>query len=99
MNPGFGVKKELHQSAGVRQYIAILLLEAEIHCHCSVKRVDELRQPTFTGVFRCRVIPDLWRDGPALGKFDLGRLSHTLQRGLRLAEHAAFVKTLAARSS
>jgi len=32
-------------------------------------------------------------------KYDMGRLLHTLQRGLRSAEHAAFVKKLAARKN
>ena len=53
--------------------------------------------PTSNGVFRSRVFPGLWLDGPALWKYDLARLLHTLQRGLRSAEHAAFVAKLAAR--
>jgi len=39
-----------------------------------------------------------WEAMPEL-KYDMGRLLHTLQRGLRSAEHAAFVKKLAARKN
>jgi Uma2 family endonuclease len=93
-----GVKKTLYETAGVREYIAILLQEEEIRWHRLVNGVYELCRPTAKGVFRSRVFPGLWLDGPALWKYDLARLLHTLQRGLRSAEHAAFVKRLSGRS-
>ncbi len=92
-----GVKKSLYQRAGVREYVAILMEEEEIRWHRLVKGVYEMCRPTSNGVYRSRAFPGLWLDGPALWKYDASRLSQTLGRGLRSAEHAAFVKKLAAR--
>ncbi len=94
-----GVKKALYQRAGVREYVAILMAEEEIRWHRLVKGVYELCQPTSKGGFRSRVFPGLWLDGPALWKYDVARLLQTLGRGLRSAEHAAFVRKLAARKN
>jgi Uma2 family endonuclease len=94
-----GVKKTLYQHAGVREYIAILMLEREIRWHRLVNGMYELCQPTSKGVYRSRVFPGLWLDGPALWKYDLGRLLQTLERGPGSAKHAAFVKNLAARKN
>jgi hypothetical protein len=94
-----GVKKSLYQRAGVREYVAILMEEEEIRWHRLVKGVYELCRPTSKGVFRSRVFPGLWLDGQALWKSDEARLLKTLGRGLKSAEHAAFVKKLAARKS
>ena len=94
-----GVKKALYQTAGVREYVAILVQEEEIRWHRLVKGAYELCRPTSKGVFRSRMFPGLWLDGPALWKYDMARLLQTLERGLRSAEHAAFVKKLAARKN
>jgi len=94
-----GVKKALYQTAGVREYIAILMEEEEIRWHRLVKGEYELCRPTSRGVFHSRVFPGLWLDGPALWNYDVARLLHTLERGLRSADHAAFVKKLAARKN
>jgi Uma2 family endonuclease len=91
-----GVKKTLYENAGVREYIAILMEEEEIRWHRLVKGRYVLCRPTSKGVFRSRVFPGLWLDGPALWKYDVARLLQTLEGGLRSAEHAAFVKKLAA---
>ncbi len=92
-----GVKKALYQRAGVQEYIAILVEEEEIRWHRLVKGEYRLCRPASKGVFRSTVFPGLWLDGPALWKYDVIRLLHTLERGLQSAEHAAFMKELAAR--
>jgi Putative restriction endonuclease len=92
-----GVKKALYQTAGVREYIAILMEEEEIRWHRLVKGVYELLRPTPNGVFHSRVFPGLWLDERELWNYDMARVLRTLQRGLRSAEHAAFVRKLAAR--
>jgi len=94
-----GVKKALYQTAGVREYVAILVQEEEVRWHRLVKGAYELCRPTSKGVFRSQTFPGLWLDGPALWKYDMAGLLQTLQRGLRSAEHAAFVKKLAARKN
>jgi len=91
-----GVKKALYQRAGVREYIAILVEEEEIRWHRLVNGEYQLSRPTSKGVFRSTVFPGLWLDGPAVWKYDVVRLLKTLERGLQSAEHAAFVKQLAA---
>jgi Uma2 family endonuclease len=92
-----GVKKSLFQRAGVLEYVAILVQEEEIRWHRLVKGKYQLSRPTRQGVFRSRVFPGLWLDGPAVWQRDMARLLQTLQRGLESAEHAAFVKKLARR--
>jgi Uma2 family endonuclease len=94
-----GAKKALYQTAGVHEYIAILIEEKEIRWHRLVNGVYESCRPTSKGVFRSAVFPGLWLDGPALWKYDLARLLHTLERGLHSAGHAAFVKELRTRKS
>ncbi len=91
-----GVKKTLYQTAGVREYVAVLVEEEEIRWHRLVKGVYELCRPTSKGVFHSKTFPGLWLDGQALWKYDMTRVLQTLERGLRSAEHAAFVKKLAA---
>ena len=90
------VKKTLYQQAGVQEYVAILVEEEEIRWHRLTKSAYKLCPPTSKVIYRSSVFPGLWLDGPALWKQDLARVLKTLQRGLRSAEHAAFVKTLAA---
>lgn len=94
-----GVKKALYQRAGVREYVAILVQEEQIRWHRLVKGQYQLCRPTRQGVFRSRVFPGLWLDGPAVLQGNMARLLQTLQRGLESAGHAAFVKELAGRKS
>jgi len=94
-----GPKLALYQTAGVREYVAILVEEEEIRWHRLVKGVYQLCRPTPKGVFRSRTFPGLWLDGPALWKYDMARVLRTLGHGLRSAEHAAFVKKLTGRKN
>jgi hypothetical protein len=91
------VKKRLYQDAGAQEYVAFLVEEEEIRWHRLIKGIYELCPPTSRGIFRSRMFPGLWLDGPALWKHDLARVLQTLERGLHSAEHAAFVKALASR--
>jgi hypothetical protein len=91
-----GVRKTLYQKARVREYVAFLVEEEEIRWFRLVKSVYKLYPPTSKGIFRSKVFPGLWLDGPALWKHDLARVLQTLQRGLQSTEHAAFVAALAA---
>jgi hypothetical protein len=91
-----GVKKILYQKARVLEYVAVLVDEQEIRWHRLVKGHYELCPATSRGIFRSRVFPGLWLNGPAFWKRDFPRVLQTLQRGLDSAEHAAFVKALAA---
>jgi Uma2 family endonuclease len=89
-----GVKKGLYQSAGVREYVAVLVQEQEVRWHRLVGGAYQLCRPTSKGVFRSRSFPGLWLDATALWNYDMAGLLQTLQRGLQSAAHAAFVKKL-----
>jgi Uma2 family endonuclease len=92
-----GVKKELYQSAGVQEYVAVVVKTHEVRWHRLVDGEYELRVPGARGVYRSELFPGLWLDTAALWKDDMARVLATLQRGLKSAAHAAFVKTLARR--
>ena len=49
------------------------------------------------GIWRSRVFPGLWLDGPAFLASDMPKVLATLQQGLQSSEHAAFVAKLTAR--
>ncbi len=94
-----GVKKTLYQAAGVREYVAVIVEDQDVRWHRLVKGEYQLCRPTSDGIVRPKTFPSLWLDAPVLGSLDLARLLHTLERGLESAEHAAFVKKLAAHYS
>ncbi len=81
--------------AGVQEYLVWCLEEAELHWfHFPSKRKLKADRE---GLWKSRVFPGLWIDGPALLARDTARLVAAVQRGLASAEHAPFVKQLAAR--
>ena len=94
-----GVKKRLYETAGVQEYVAVIIEDKEVRWHRLVKGAYQLRQPTSKGVFRSEVFPGLWVDERALWKRDAAGLLATLERGLKSPEHRAFVKALAARKA
>jgi hypothetical protein len=51
-------------------------------------------KPNRNGVWKSRVFPGLWIDGPALLAHDAARLLATAQQGLATPEHAAFARRL-----
>ena len=77
--------------------MAVLVEEQEVRWHRLVKGKFKLSQPDYRGVFRSEEFPGLWLDARALWKGDGARLLRTLDRGLKSAAHAAFVKELAVR--
>src|SRR5579862_7919874 len=50
------------------------------------------------GIVRSRILPGLWLDTKALLKFDSAKVLRVLQRGLKSAEHMAFVRALRRRA-
>jgi len=94
-----GVKKTLYETAGVREYVAILLEQEQVSWHRLVKGQYKLCRPNSRGIFRSNEFPGLWLDGPALWEQDLARLVRTLERGLKSAAHATFVRKLASRKA
>lgn len=80
--------------AGVQEYIVLCVEEQELFWFHfpSRQKLKANRQ----GVWKSRVFPGLWLDGPALIARDSARLVSTAQRGLATPEHTAFVQTLEA---
>ena len=81
-----------YQTAGVLEYLVLSLEEPELHWfHFPSKRK---LKPDRAGLWKSKVFPGLWIDGPALLARDSAKLIATLQQGLASPEHAAFVERL-----
>ena len=87
-------KRDDYQRAGVIEYVVLCVEERELHWfHFPT---GENIEPTREGIYRSRVFPGLWIDGPALMAKDSAQLRKTVERGLARREHATFVRRLAA---
>jgi Uma2 family endonuclease len=87
-----GRKRQDYLEAGVQEYIVLSLEEQELHWfHFPSRRK---LKPDRNGVWKSRVFPGLWLDGPALLARDSAKLLATAQQGLATPEHAAFVQRL-----
>ena len=88
-------KKRDYQRVGVKEYLVVCLEEMELRWFGfgPMRPIDADKK----GVFRSRVFPGLWIDGPALLALDSGRLLRVIAQGLASREHAAFVRRLADR--
>ncbi len=90
-------KRDDYLAAGVQEYLVLVVAEPEIHWfHFPSRR--RLR-PNKAGVWKSRVFPGLWLDGPALLERDSSRLIATIQEGLATPKHAAFVAQLQERQT
>jgi Uma2 family endonuclease len=86
-------KRKDYLAAGVQEYIVLCIEEQELHWfHFPSRRK---LKPDGGGVFRSRIFPGLWLDGPALLARDSARLSATVQKGLASEEHEIFARGLA----
>jgi hypothetical protein len=90
-------KYDLYQSAGVPEYLAVVVFEREIRWHVLVNGRYQLLSPDADGLYRSRIFPGLWLDGAALLAGDLRRVLERLQEGLRSPAHERFLADLAAR--
>lgn len=85
-------KRTDYERAGVLEYVVLCVEERRLHWF-HFPSGEEIA-PTRQGVYRSRVFPGLWIDGPALLDRDSRRLAATVERGLARREHTAFVKRL-----
>lgn len=90
-------KYALYESAGVQEYLAVLLEEQEVRWHRLVGESYEVMSTDADGVLRSHVFPGLWLDPVAMLAGDLSRVLAVLNDGLATAEHRTFVDRLAAR--
>jgi Uma2 family endonuclease len=85
-------KRQDYLEAGVQEYLVLCVEEQELHWfHFPSRRK---LKPDRNGLWKSRVFPGLWVDGPALIARDSARLIAAVQQGLATAEHAAFVRRL-----
>jgi Uma2 family endonuclease len=87
-------KRTAYQQAGAKEYVVLCIEDKELHWFDF--RAGRPIKPDRNGIFRSRVFPGLWIDGPALIHQDRQRLITAIQQGLASREHAAFVKRLEA---
>jgi len=88
------LKRFDYQRAGVLEYLVLCVEEEQLHWF----RLKSGRHilPDAQGIYRSRVFPGLWIDGPALLAGEAARVLHSVRSGLASPEHAAFVKRLQA---
>jgi len=89
-------KFDLYERMGVLEYVAILMYEQEIRWHRLTSKGYK-RQTPAAGIWKSKVFPGLWLNGPAMLANDAAKVLATLRKGLRSPEHAAFIKKLAKR--
>jgi hypothetical protein len=87
-------KKTDYQRAGVREYLVVCVEELELFWFNFKSR--RLISPDAQGIYRSRIFPGLWIDGPALLARKSARVAKVVQQGVKSPEHAAFVKRLQA---
>src|ERR1700722_14064759 len=88
-----GGKRKDYLAAGVQEYIVLCIEEQELYWFHfpSRRRLKADRN----GVFKSRIFPGLWLDGPALLARDSTRLLAPVQQGLASEEHETFARKLA----
>jgi hypothetical protein len=89
-------KKAVYQRCLVPEYFVWQVEDSQIHWFALEKGDYIELKPRADGVIRSRIFPGLWLDVRALLAGDEDKVSRTLHRGIKSAEHAAFVKRLAA---
>lgn len=90
-------KMELYCSAGVKEYLTLLLNQQEIRWHRLVGDAYQRMPVTPEGVIRSVVFPGLWIDVAAMLRTDMLQVVKTLDQGLSSSDHAEFVAYLAGR--
>jgi len=89
-----GDKKTLYATAGVREYVVLLVKKNELRWHRLVGGVYKLASIPKDGIIHSKVFPGLWLDVPALLKNDMAQVLRALHKGIGSREHEAFVNLL-----
>jgi Uma2 family endonuclease len=88
-------KLHVYRRNSVLEYIVWRVLDREIDWFVLRKGEYEKLKPDSQGILRSTVFPGLWLDTAAMIRGDLARVLAVLQKGIKSAEHAAFVRKLA----
>jgi hypothetical protein len=85
-------KKDDYLKAGVQEYFVLSIEQQEIFWfHFPSRRK---LKPDKSGVWRSKIFPGLWVDGPALLSFDTPKLIETINQGIASKKHAEFLDLL-----
>jgi Uma2 family endonuclease len=87
-------KKELYRSAGVDEYVAVLLSEKEVRWHRLVDGTYQVLAATPAGIIQSAIFPGIWLNVPGLLNGEMLQVLETLNQGLRSPEHGNFVARL-----
>jgi Uma2 family endonuclease len=85
-------KRADYHRAGVLEYLVICTEPRELHWF-DFQTARSLR-PGRKGIYRSRVFPGLWIDGPALLELNSSRIVEVVRQGIASPAHAAFVRRL-----
>jgi Uma2 family endonuclease len=89
-------KKAVYQRCLVPEYFVWQVMDAQIHWFALENGEYAEMKPRQDGAIHSRIFPGLWIDARALLAGDELKVSRILARGLKSAEHKAFVKRLSA---
>ncbi len=92
-------KLELYETAGVQEYLVILLAENQLRWHCLENDRFQLLAASADGVYRSPTLPGLWLNGAALLEGNMAQVLATLEEGLKSPAHLEFVAFLKSRTS
>jgi Uma2 family endonuclease len=88
-------KRADYEQAGVCEYLVLCVHEKELRWF-DFRRRRTIRADA-EGIYRSRVLPGLWLDGPALLERHRPAVTSTVRRGLDAPTRTAFVKRLSRR--
>jgi Uma2 family endonuclease len=92
-------KRRDYEQAGVLEYVVVVLRQRMVHWFVLQEGTYQEVEADANGVFTSTVFPGLWLNASALLQRDGRQVMATLQQGLKMPEHAAFVQQLQARHS
>jgi Uma2 family endonuclease len=90
-------KRDVYERMGVQEYLLWRVMDARLDWWTLRDGTYVALKPRHDGVHCSQVFPGLWLDPRALLAGEHRRIATVLDKGLRSAEHAAFVKKLAAK--
>ena len=88
-------KKSVYQRSLVPEYFVWQVMDSQIHWFALEQGKYVKLKPQSDGAMHSQIFPGLWLATRALLDGDEVKVSRTLEKGFKSAEHAAFVKKLA----
>jgi len=89
-------KKSVYERCGVQEYLVWQVMDKKLQWFALDRGAYAELKPRADGVIRSRVYPGLWLDVRSILAGDDKKAVATIEKGIKSAEHKAFVKTLKA---